>query len=80
METAPLLAAGISVVTSGGVGLIVWGLKTEVAKLRTEMRAELAEAENRFFQRVNGTYVRKELHGELVARIDRIENRIEDLE
>jgi hypothetical protein len=44
------------------------------------MRTELAEAEIRFYQRVNGNYVRKELHSELTARLDRVESRVDDLE
>ena len=65
---------------SGVVSLIAWGLRAEVKTLRTELRAGLAEAENRFFQRVNGSYVRKELHNEMAARIDRIENKVDELE
>jgi hypothetical protein len=80
MEYGPIIAAGVSALASGAAGLFVWGLKAEVAALRTEIRASLAETENRFFQRVNGNYVRKELYGDLTARVDRIESRVDDLE
>ena len=80
MEYISLVAAAASFVASGVVSLIAWGLRSEVATLRTELRAGLAEAENRFFQRVNGSYIRKELHNEMVARIDRIENKVDELE
>lgn len=80
MEYISLIAAAASFVASGVVSLIAWGLRSEVATLRTELRAGLAEAENRFFQRVNGSYIRKELHNEMVARIDRIENKVDELE
>lgn len=80
MEYISLIAAAASFVASGVVSLVAWGLRSEVATLRTELRAGLAEAENRFFQRVNGSYIRKELHNEMVARIDRIENKVDELE
>lgn len=80
MDYAPIIATGISALASAIAGLVAWGLKGEVSAMRNEVRASLAEAENRFFQRVNGNYVRKELHTEMVARVDRIESRVDDLE
>ena len=80
MEYISIIAAGFSFLASGVMSLIAWGLRSEVGMLRTELRAGLAEAENKFFARVNGNYIRKELHNDMVARIDRIENRVEDLE
>ena len=55
-------------------------VRAELATLRAEQVAGLAAAENRFFERVNGNYIRKELHNEMVARVDRVENRVENLE
>lgn len=89
-----MAAVGLSGVASVIAGLIAWGargerralfaefntVRAEIKTLRAELTAGLAEAENRFFQRVNGSYIRKELHNDMVARIDRIENRVEDLE
>jgi ribosomal protein L29 len=55
-------------------------VRAELATLRAEQLAGLAAAENRFFERVNGNYIRKELHNEMVARVDRIENKVDELE
>jgi len=81
-----LITTGISAGTSIIFSLIAWGLRGEVKSLRNEiqlarsgMQTEIAQAENRFYQRVNGNYVRKELHSELTARVDRVESRVDDL-
>jgi hypothetical protein len=80
MDYTPIAAAGVSVAASGIGALLVWGVKGEIKTLRTELRAGLAEAENRFFQRINGSYTRKDLHADLVARVDRIETKVDELE
>ena len=80
MEHEAIIAAGVSILSSIIVGLIAWGVRNEMSTLRAEFRAAIAEAGNTFYELVNGKYVRKELHNEMTARIDRIENRVEDLE
>lgn len=77
MEYLPVVATCAVGLINGGIALIVWGLRAEVKSLRTEVALGLAEAENRFFLRVNGNYVRKELYAEMHERIGRIEDRIE---
>jgi len=84
MDLAPVIASGLSVLASGAVGAIAWGVKAELTTLRTEMKLGLAQAEINFFERVNGTYVRTKVHDEAVKRIDadivRLENRVENLD
>jgi len=54
------------------------GAKIELA--RAEFHNELAEAENRFYQRINGNYVRKEVCGELFTRVEQLESKVDELE
>ena len=61
---------------SGQIGTV----RAELNTLRAEQKAELAAAELRFFDRVNSKYTRTELHNDLIARVDRVENRVENLE
>lgn len=57
----------------------VQSTRSEVQLVRSEMQTELAQAEVRFYQRVNGNYVRREIHQDLVSRVDRVESRVDDL-
>ncbi len=50
---------------------------SELKSLRNEVRADLAESELRFYQRINGTYTRSEQHRDLQSRVARLE-RFED--
>ncbi len=68
-------------------GLVAWGFKNQVAVLeqkietvRQEFHAELEKAGNAFYARVNGNYVRTGALNDLKERVDRIENRVDDLE
>lgn len=83
----PLAVAGLSVLASLLTGLVVWGNRGQVntvhqtmKTMRQEFRANMAEAELRIIKGINGTYTRTPLHNELVARVDRIESRVDELE
>lgn len=79
MEYTPYVIAGLSIVSSTVTGLLVWGLRGEVGTIKEKIRADLAEQENRIITRINGTYTRTPIHQDLVARVDRIENRVDKI-
>ena len=56
-------------------GLVIWGMKAELRLLRAETKLALAEAENRFYLRINGSYVKKEIYDALNQRVMRVEDR-----
>ena len=92
-DTAPIIAAGISALASLVVGLVAWGWRGEIATLRAEMgtvraemgtlraemRAAIAESVNAFYLQINGSYTKSGLHNALAARVDGIENRVNDM-
>lgn len=80
MELLTIAGGALMALLNVIIGLAVWGLRSEIALLRMEMRAQLAEAENKFFLRVNGSYVKREIHAELSARVEDLKNRMEDIE
>lgn len=43
------------------LGLIAWGMRSQVASLRADFHAALAEAELRFVQHVSNKYVARDL-------------------
>lgn len=76
-----IAGAVVSLITS----LVVWGVKSEITNLqqkietfRQEVRADITGAELRFSDRINGSYVRKELYGELHARFAALEQKVDD--
>lgn len=73
-----LLAAGISLLGSIVVGLIAHGWRSEIATLRAELRASIAESGLAFYAQVNGNYIKKDLFNTLVGRVDGIEQRVND--
>jgi hypothetical protein len=85
-EPTSIAAAAISLFGSIIVGLVVWGWKSELSTLRAEMlalkadmRASIAESVNSFYLQINGSYTKKDLHNTLVARVDSVENRVNEL-
>lgn len=75
-DMMPIYAAIVSWALSGVVGLIGWGVKNEVKLLRAEMKGELATAELRFYEKVNGNYVKKEIATQLRQDFDNLEARV----
>jgi hypothetical protein len=80
------IATGAAVLSSVVVGLIAWGNRGQVATLqqtietlRQEFGKNMAEAELRIIRGINGTYTRTPLHMDLVARVDRIEGRVDEI-
>ena len=61
MQTANYLTAVFAFLSTVILGLIGWGLRSQIQVLRSEMHLALSNSEIRFFQLVNGTYVRKEM-------------------
>ena len=51
----------------------------EFETLRAEVRAGIAESGARFFAQVNGNYVKRDLYNTLLARVDGLEGRVNDL-
>lgn len=80
MDIAPIIAAVISVLASIIVGVIAWGVKAELKSVRSDFTANMAQAELRIIKGINGTYTRTPVFQDLVARVDRIEDRVGDLE
>lgn len=85
-ELGSIIAAGVSLLGSVIVALVAWGWRSEIgmlresmATLKAETRAAIAESANDFYRQVNGSYVKKELHNTLAARVDSVENRINDM-
>lgn len=83
-ELVPIWAAGISCLFTGVTALIAWGLRNQVSAqsaqvsaLRSEMQLELAQAELRFYTRINGSYAKKEVIEALRADIERLEKRLD---
>jgi hypothetical protein len=74
------IATGAAILSSAVAGLMAWGLRGEVGRLQEKFRADLAEQENRIIARINGTYTRTPMHQELVARVDRIESRVDEID
>ena len=58
---APYITAVFTFLSTVILGLIAWGLKAELAALRSEFRLGLASAEARFLAAVKEEYVRKEI-------------------
>lgn len=56
-----ILTAVFSFLSTIILALIGWGMKSQMAELRAEFQTGLAQAEIRFFELVNGKYVRKEI-------------------
>ena len=56
-----------------------WNLKAEIAMMRAEIRASIAESANDFYRQVNGSYVKKELYQTLSGRVDSCETRLNDM-
>jgi ribulose kinase len=83
---AVYVAAAVSLLGALIMALVAWGWRAEMAThradmgtLRAETRASLAEAANEFYRRVNGNYVKKEVYHGLVARVDELAGRVEDI-
>lgn len=86
MQYLPIISTVLSLFVGVVVGLIAFGLRKQVEVIdqkietvREEFRAQLAEAGNEFFKRVNGNYVRKDLYNQLSDRVDRVEDRVDTL-
>lgn len=77
-DTGAIAAAAVSLLGSIIVGLVAWGGRSEIATLRAEVRASIAEAGLAFYSQVNGNYVKKELFNTLVGRVDGVEQRVND--
>jgi cell division protein FtsB len=89
----PEWMTGIAALAALLGGLAAWGAKGQVETLRAEMgtlraeigtlRAEMGEAIAKagleFYRQVNGTYARTKSLNDLTARVDGIENRVNDL-
>jgi hypothetical protein len=73
------IATGAAILVSAVSGLIAWGVRGQIGTLQEKFRADLAEQENRIIARINGTYTRTPLHMDLVARVDRIEGRVDEI-
>ena len=77
----PVWAACLSCLFSLMVGLISWGIRNQVKALRTEMQLDLAKAELRFYERINGAYVKKESHKqqqeETARRLEELQVRLD---
>jgi hypothetical protein len=85
-DYASIVAAGVSLLGSIIVALVAWGWRAEIGTLRAEMntlkaemRASIAESVNSFYQQVNGSYIKRDLYNTLLARVDNIENRVNEL-
>ena len=83
---AAMLAAGISLLGSIIMALVAWGWRAEIATLRAnmetlraDMRASIAESVNAFYDRINGSYTKRDLYNTLLARVDGLENRFNDM-
>lgn len=81
-----VVVAGVSLLGNIIVGLVAWGwraeistLRAEMATMRAEMRASIAESANEFFRQINGNYVKKEVYNTLIARVDGLDGRVNDL-
>jgi hypothetical protein len=61
MQVANYITAGFAFLSTVILGLIGWGLRAQIDLLRSEFHLALSNSEVRFFQLVNGTYVRKEM-------------------
>lgn len=79
-------AAALSLFGSVVMALVSWGgraeialMRSEMATLKAEMRASIAESANTFYLSINGSYTKKDLYNTLVARVDGIENRVNDM-
>ena len=61
MQAVNYITAAFAFLSTVILGLIGWGLRAQIELLRSEMHLALSNSEIRFFQLVNGTYVRKEM-------------------
>ncbi len=81
MQGAELLpsavGAGLTVALNGVIILIASNIRQSVRALRSEMDAKFAESALQFYQRVNGTYVRADLHNDLKDRVARLEGNLD---
>ena len=76
-----LLGSGIMALVAWGVRAEIGTLRAEMATLKAEMRASIAESVNEFYQRVNGNYVKKDvcktIHAANEDRLLKIEQSVE---
>lgn len=77
-ELTPVLA-GVSLLANVIMAIVAWGWRAEIATIRAEMRAGLAEALASFWRELNGSYIKRDLYNTLVSRVDALENRVNDL-
>ena len=55
-------------------------VRSDMATLRAEVRASIAESVHELYRQINGSYVKTPLYNSLVGRVDGLENRVNDLE
>jgi hypothetical protein len=68
-NVATLIASIMSVIATVVMGIISWGLRAQLSQLRTEFQLSLSNAEIRFFDAINGKYVRKDLLDEKLKNL-----------
>jgi len=59
-EYMPVLATCLACLFSLATGLVCWALKTEIQSLQIKFQLALKEAEQRFYDKVDKIYVRKD--------------------
>ena len=60
-EAAPYVTTGLAFLSTVIVGLVGWGVRSQLEALRQEFRAALAEFELRFIGATDKRYVRKDV-------------------
>jgi hypothetical protein len=82
-DLMPLYAVGVSFLFNAVLALLCWGFKNEVKLLRAEVKGDLAAAELRFYEKVNGNYVRTGVLTQVVTQftgdIERLQNDVDKL-
>ena len=87
----PEWLTGIAAVAALIGGLAAWGakkevetLRSEMATLRAEIRASIAESTLEFYRQVNGNYVKKDIcktvHAAAEDRMVKVEQSVEGME
>ncbi len=61
-ESGPTyIVAGATLVWTLIIALLAWGQRNQIASLQADFHSALANAELRFYERVNGKYISKEV-------------------